>query len=75
MQSCCQRKELRLLWLGRPLPAWEYRDYLGWMEQGDGKLAYGIFVQNGRLKGAAPASYTQELSGEGIHAQPLCRRV
>ena len=36
----------------RPLPAWEYRDYLGWTEQGDGKLAYGIYVQNGRLKGA-----------------------
>ena len=35
----------------RPLPAWEFRDYLGWMEQGDGRLAYGVFVQNGRLKG------------------------
>ncbi len=23
------------------------------MEQGDGKLAYGVFVQNGRLKGEA----------------------
>ena len=37
--------------LYRPLPAWEFRDYLGWMEQGDGKLAYGVFVQSGRLKG------------------------
>jgi len=37
----------------RPLPAWEFKDYLGWMEQGDGKLAYGVFVQNGRLKGEA----------------------
>jgi hypothetical protein len=36
----------------RPLPAWEFKDYLGWMEQGDGKLAYGIFIANGRLKGA-----------------------
>lgn len=35
----------------RPLPKWEFRDYLGWQEQGDGKLAYGVFVQNGRLKG------------------------
>ncbi|KAG2498567.1 hypothetical protein HYH03_003318 [Edaphochlamys debaryana] len=35
----------------KPLPAWEYRDYLGWGEQGDGKLYYGIYVQNGRLKG------------------------
>lgn len=37
----------------RPLPAWEFKDYLGWMDQGDGKLAYGIYVQNGRLKGEA----------------------
>jgi sulfite reductase (ferredoxin) len=29
----------------RPLPPWEFKDYLGWMEQGDGKLAYGIYVQ------------------------------
>ena len=35
----------------RPLPAWQFQDYLGWEEQGDGKLAYGIFVMNGRLKG------------------------
>lgn len=35
----------------RPLPAWEFKDYLGWSEQGDGKLAYGVFVQSGRLKG------------------------
>lgn len=33
----------------RPLPAWEFKDYLGWMEQGDGKLAYGIYVQVGGL--------------------------
>ncbi|KAG2492809.1 hypothetical protein HYH03_008969 [Edaphochlamys debaryana] len=36
-----------------PLPAWEYRDYLGWGDQGDGKLYYGIYVQNGRVKGEA----------------------
>jgi sulfite reductase beta subunit-like hemoprotein len=35
----------------RPLPAWEFRDYMGWMEQGDGRLAYGVFVANGRLQG------------------------
>ena len=33
------------------LPAWEYKDYLGWGEQGDGKLYHGIFVQNGRVRG------------------------
>ncbi len=41
----------------RPLPAWEFKDYLGWMEQGDGKLAYGIFIANGRLKGARRAGW------------------
>jgi sulfite reductase (ferredoxin) len=29
----------------KPLPAWEYKDYLGWHEQGDGKLWYGVYVQ------------------------------
>ncbi|PSC68656.1 sulfite reductase isoform B [Micractinium conductrix] len=37
----------------RPMPDWEFKDYLGWMEQGDGKLAYGVYVQNGRVKGDA----------------------
>ena len=35
----------------RPLPEWKFKDFLGWEEQGDGKLAYGVFIQNGRLKG------------------------
>ena len=26
------------------MPKWEYKDYLGWDEQGDGKLFYGIYV-------------------------------
>lgn len=30
-----------------PMPTWEYKDYLGWGEQGDGKLFYGIYVQVG----------------------------
>jgi sulfite reductase (ferredoxin) len=34
----------------RPLPAWEYRDYLGWHEQGDGRLFLGINIENGRIK-------------------------
>ena len=36
----------------RPLPAWELQTYLGWHEQGDGKLWYGVHVVNGRLRGA-----------------------
>eukprot|EP01023_Acetabularia_acetabulum_P040136 TRINITY_DN3887_c0_g1_i12.p1 TRINITY_DN3887_c0_g1~~TRINITY_DN3887_c0_g1_i12.p1 ORF type:complete len:645 (-),score=124.94 TRINITY_DN3887_c0_g1_i12:1498-3432(-) len=35
----------------KPLPPWKYIDYTGWHEQGDGKLFYGVFVQNGRIKG------------------------
>ena len=34
----------------RSLPAWEYRDYLGWHEQGDGRLFLGLSVENGRIK-------------------------
>jgi sulfite reductase (ferredoxin) len=39
----------------RPLPAWEHRDYLGWHEQGDGRLFLGINVENGRIKDDAEA--------------------
>ncbi|MGF1495220.1 MAG: sulfite reductase, ferredoxin dependent [Elainellaceae cyanobacterium] len=34
----------------KPLPEFEYRDYLGWHEQGDGKLFLGISIENGRVK-------------------------
>lgn len=34
----------------KPLPAWKYQDYLGWHEQGDGKLFLGISIENGRVK-------------------------
>ena len=34
----------------KPLPAFEYKDYLGWHEQGDGKLFLGISIENGRVK-------------------------
>lgn len=36
----------------KPLPAWEYLDFLGWHEQGDGKLFLGINIQNGRVQDA-----------------------
>eukprot|EP00199_Chlamydomonas_sp_CCMP681_P001144 CAMPEP_0119104240 /NCGR_PEP_ID=MMETSP1180-20130426/2497_1 /TAXON_ID=3052 ORGANISM="Chlamydomonas cf sp, Strain CCMP681" /NCGR_SAMPLE_ID=MMETSP1180 /ASSEMBLY_ACC=CAM_ASM_000741 /LENGTH=693 /DNA_ID=CAMNT_0007088937 /DNA_START=41 /DNA_END=2122 /DNA_ORIENTATION=- len=35
----------------KPMPKWEFQDYLGWGEQGDGKLFYGVYIQNGRIKG------------------------
>lgn len=34
----------------KPLPDWKYQDFLGWQEQGDGKLFLGISVENGRVK-------------------------
>ncbi len=34
----------------RPLPPWQHRDYLGWHEQGDGRLFVGLSVENGRIK-------------------------
>jgi sulfite reductase (ferredoxin) len=36
----------------RPLPEFEYRDYLGWHEQGDGNLFLGISIENGRVQDA-----------------------
>ena len=38
--------------LGRPRPlSWEpVDDHLGWHEQGDGRLYYGLYVENGRIK-------------------------
>jgi sulfite reductase (ferredoxin) len=43
-------------YLGKPLipseklPDWKYEDFLGWNEQGDGKLFVGIAIDNGRIK-------------------------
>ena len=34
----------------KPLPEWKYKDFLGWNEQGDGKLFVGISIENGRIK-------------------------
>ncbi len=36
----------------QPTPEWKYMDFLGWQEQGDGKLFVGLSVQNGRVKDA-----------------------
>ena len=34
----------------KKLPAWQYQDFLGWHEQGDGNWFFGIGVENGRVK-------------------------
>ena len=38
----------------KPLPEFKYLDFLGWHEQGDGKLFVGISVENGRVKNEGP---------------------
>ena len=35
-----------------PMAKWEFKNYLGWGEQGDGKLFVGVHVVNGRVRGA-----------------------
>ncbi len=34
----------------KEMKPWRYEDWLGWHEQGDGKLFLGLFVENGRIK-------------------------
>ena len=33
-----------------PLPEWKFLDWLGWHEQGDGKLMLGVNVVSGRIR-------------------------
>ena len=35
-----------------PLPEWKYVDWMGWHEQGDGKLMLGVNVEQGRIRDA-----------------------
>jgi sulfite reductase (ferredoxin) len=34
----------------KKLPKWKYQDFLGWNDQGDGKLFFGLSIENGRVK-------------------------
>lgn len=34
----------------QPIAEFKYMDWMGWWEQGDGKLFYGLHVENGRVK-------------------------
>lgn len=34
----------------REMQEWKYSDWMGWWEQGDGNLFYGLHVDNGRVK-------------------------
>ncbi|KAI8462259.1 MAG: sulfite reductase [Monoraphidium minutum] len=50
----------------QPLPEWKFEDYLGWHEQGDGKLFVGVYVQNGRLKGEPKKALRAIIESYGI---------
>lgn len=49
-QSVVEQYFGKPLELFKPLPEWKYKDFLGWNEQGDGKLFVGISIDNGRVK-------------------------
>lgn len=34
----------------RPLPEWKYLDWMGWHDQGDGKMMLGVNIVNGRVR-------------------------
>lgn len=34
----------------REIPEFKYNDWMGWWDQGDGKMFYGVHVDNGRVK-------------------------
>ena len=48
----------------RPLPAWKYEDWMGWHEQGDGKLFLGINIEQGRIR-----DYSRQAMQEGPAAK------
>lgn len=43
-------KGTKMIETWKPLPEWEYKDWMGWHEQGDGKYFCGINVVQGRVK-------------------------
>ncbi len=45
----------------KKLRKWKYEDYLGWYEQGDGKLFFGVSVENGRIKNEGKFQLKQAL--------------
>ncbi len=48
----------------KALPEWEYEDYLGWNEQGDGKYFLGISIENGRV-----------IDKDGLHLKTALREI
>ncbi|KAJ4754537.1 Sulfite reductase family protein [Rhynchospora pubera] len=50
----------------RELPEWEFKSYLGWQEQGDGKLFCGIHIDNGRIGGTHKKTLRDIIEKHGI---------
>lgn len=47
----------------REIPAWKYNDWMGWHEQGDGKLFLGINIEQGRVRDYKDSDSTMETMG------------
>jgi sulfite reductase (ferredoxin) len=50
----------------KPLPAWEFKSYLGWGNDGAGKLWYGVYIQNGRVKGEGKKALRSLIEKNGL---------
>merc|ERR1712151_727543 len=48
----------------RPLPEWQYLDWMGWTEQGDGKWMLGVNIEQGRVR-----------DGEDVKVKTALRKV
>lgn len=56
----------------QPLPEFKYQDYLGWNEQGDGKLFLGISIENGRIRDEGSCQLKTALGKiVGHHSLPI----
>ncbi|KAK7264036.1 hypothetical protein RJT34_31638 [Clitoria ternatea] len=53
----------------RTLPEWEFKSYLGWHEQGDGKLFYGLHVDNGRIAGKMKKTLREVIEKYNLNAR------
>ncbi|KAG4966841.1 hypothetical protein AAZX31_12G018500 [Glycine max] len=53
----------------RALPEWEFKSYLGWHEQGDGKFFYGLHVDNGRIGGKMKKTLREVIEKYNLNAR------
>jgi sulfite reductase (ferredoxin) len=50
----------------KELPEWEFKSYLGWHEQGDGALYYGLHVDSGRIGGKMKSTLREVIEKYGL---------